>query len=142
MSLLRLKRINDEWAHLAHKGQRYYYRHKDEINQRRYQHKFHNIPFWLYKAAKARAAKKSIEFDIGPEDIVVPEFCPVFGVRLQASENVANDFSPSLDRINNLKGYVKGNIQVISNKANRMKSDASLDEIRILYEWLLKQEST
>ena len=52
-----------------------------------------------------------------------------------------SDFSPSFDRIYPKKGYTKGNVIVISNKANRIKTDATVKEIRKVanfYEKLLK----
>lgn len=45
--------------------------------------------------------------------------------------------SPSLDRVNIDKGYIKGNIAVISNRANRIKSDATIEEIKALYEYMV-----
>jgi len=60
----------------------------------------------------------------------------VFGVTLEVSEHSAKDNSPSLDRLDNTKGYIKGNIVVISNKANRLKGDATLQELERLVEWL------
>ncbi len=41
-----------------------------------------------------------------------------------------NDLTPSIDRINPKKGYVKENIIVVSMKANRIKTDATVEEIR------------
>lgn len=128
--------IDDQWSHLPTASMRYYKRHRDKVNQKRNDHKFTNVEFWLYKAAKARSGKKGLAFNIDLEDIVVPEFCPVFGVKLIASEHKATDCSPSLDRIDNTKGYVKGNVQVISNKANRLKGDATLADIEQLYNWM------
>ena len=131
-----MKVIQDEFTGTGTNSTRYYYRNKDKINQNRYKHKFNNVSYWLWKSAKARAAKKNIDFSIGVEDIIVPENCPVFDLKLLASNSSAQDSSPSLDRIDNTKGYVKGNIQVISNKANRLKGDATLEEIERLYNWL------
>lgn len=128
--------IEDEFSHLPSASSRYYHRHKDKVNQKRYGHKWDNREFWLFKAARARAAKKGIEFNIEIEDIIIPEVCPVFGIPLFASIGAATDNSPSLDRIDNTKGYVKGNVQVLSNKANRLKGDATPEEIKRLAEWL------
>ena len=44
--------------------------------------------------------------------------------------------SPSLDRFIPEDGYIKGNVVWISGKANSMKSDASIEEVRLLYEWM------
>jgi len=58
-----------------------------------------------------------------------PEFCPILGIKLEPGTGVQKDCNPSLDRIDNTKGYTKDNICVISLKANRLKNSASLDEI-------------
>ena len=52
-----------------------------------------------------------------------------------------NDLTPSIDRIDPKKGYVKDNIIVVSMRANRIENDATVDEIRKVadfYEKLLK----
>jgi hypothetical protein len=47
-----------------------------------------------------------------------------------------HDGSPTLDRIDNAKGYVKGNVCVISKKANTMKNNATPEEVRKLSEYV------
>jgi len=61
------------------------------------------------------------------EDIVIPEYCPYLKIKLD-SFGVA-DFCPSIDRIDSTKGYVKGNIEIISFQANRMKNTATVPEL-------------
>lgn len=79
-------------------------------------------------AAKSRAKEKNVGFDITEVDLVVPEFCPVLGIPLYEISD-GRDNRPSLDRIDNTKGYTKDNVIVISLRANRLKSDASLEEL-------------
>lgn len=79
--------------------------------------------------AKKRALKKELEFNIIRTDIVIPEYCPILGIPLLRGSKVVNANSPSLDRIDPSKGYVKGNIQVISNRANTIKNDATPEEL-------------
>ena len=83
----------------------------------------------LWRKAKYRAKSKNLEFNISLEDIIVPENCPVLDTKLEVSNIKRTGNSPSLDRIDNSKGYVKGNVIVISFRANRIKSDASIDEL-------------
>lgn len=90
---------------------------------------------YLYDAAKARARKSQLEFTIEICDIVIPEFCPVFGLKLEMLSEDKNT-SPSLDRVDNSKGYIPGNVRVISWKANKLKSNASLQEIEALYRYI------
>lgn len=94
----------------------------------------------LYLARK-RANASGIEFDIELEDIVIPVRCPVLGVELTGSSGKQqcprlNYNAPSLDRIDNSKGYVKGNIAVISVRANALKSDATPEELRGLARYI------
>jgi hypothetical protein len=93
----------------------------------------------LFYGAKKRALSGGQEFTITIEDIVIPETCPVFGVKIQDGTGSGprgggfNDYSASLDRIDNSKGYVPGNIAVISRRANRTKNDSSVsDLVRLL----------
>jgi len=83
---------------------------------------------------KKRAKIKWTEFTLEPEDIPeIPEYCPVLWIKIEASKIAwPIDSSPSLDRINPLKWYIKGNVRIISNRANRIKSDSTIDEIRLI----------
>jgi len=89
----------------------------------------------MLAAAKKRAEKKKIEFDLEIEDIEIPRFCPILGIPLYSSK-LNTDCSPSIDRIDNTKGYTKTNIQVISTRANRIKNDSTFEEIEKLYLFL------
>jgi hypothetical protein len=89
--------------------------------------------YTMFHRAKVRAKKKGLPFNLELSDIIIPEFCPIFGMRLEKSQGKgAVDRSPSLDRIRSEKGYVKGNVWVISNKANTMKSNATVEELEHL----------
>lgn len=80
---------------------------------------------------KSRAKKAGIAFDIDISDIVIPAICPVLGIALTPHEGRGyHPASPSLDRIKPRLGYTKGNVRVISARANLLKSDASLNELR------------
>jgi hypothetical protein len=110
-------------------------------------------PFYLYFAIKKSNAKiKGIEFTIEPTDIPsvkiretisetrgrkyksweaveYPKVCPVLGMKLDWGKNGRQSNSPSLDRINNNKGYVKGNVIMISDLANTMKRNATPEQL-------------
>ena len=84
----------------------------------------------MLRNAKRRAAKSGREFSIGLEDIAIPEVCPIFGTPLVYGAAGGNcSFSPSLDRIDSSKGYIKGNVQVISHLANSMKWTATPEQL-------------
>ena len=93
---------------------------------------------WL--KAKCRAKKLQVPCDIDLEDVVIPNQCPVLKINLAKGNQTSQDTSPSLDRIFPELGYVKGNIWVISHRANRIKNDSSLKELKQLIIALEKQE--
>lgn len=83
----------------------------------------------LYNSAKRRAKARGLNFDIEKDDIIVPECCPVFGIRLCIGDGAPVASSYSLDRIDPSKGYVKGNVIVVSYKVNTMKSNGTIEEL-------------
>lgn len=84
----------------------------------------------MVRAAKARAAKAGVPFNLTHTDISIPHQCPVLGIPLIVGASKASDNSPSLDRVVPRMGYVTGNVLVISNRANRIKNDATATELR------------
>jgi hypothetical protein len=93
----------------------------------------------MYRRALVRARDKGLPINITKEDIVIPVLCPILGIPLIVHEGSgAWPDSPSLDRIDPVKGYVRGNIWVISQRANQMKGSANMKELRVFAEWILK----
>ncbi len=92
----------------------------------------------LYNKAKYRARKRGIEFNLEEGDITIPDKCPILNIPLKQNYGgrAMWKYSPQLDRIDNRKGYVKGNIHVISKQANTMKNDASIEELKKLAKWV------
>ena len=91
----------------------------------------------LLKKAKHRAKVLGLEFNIEISDIVIPEYCPVLGLKiLKNSDDRFVDNSPSLDRIDINRGYVKGNVKVISMKANRLKNNATIEEVKKILKYM------
>jgi len=88
------------------------------------------LKFILYRC-RANAKTRGIEFNLKESDLPpIPEFCPIFGIKL--TYEVGKGRSPSslsLDRINSSKGYVPGNIRFVSDRANRLKGDATDKEL-------------
>lgn len=124
------------------------YRSKPEVREKERRQaskwqkdKTKNCPeYWMYWSARQRAKKRGLEFTIVVGDIHIPEFCPILNIRLSRNTGPNGvrgpaSSSPSLDRIDSRKGYTKENIQVISNRANTMKSDATLEELALVGEW-------
>lgn len=90
-------------------------------------------PRSLLRGCRRRAMKKGMECSITADDVAIPEYCPVFGLKLvrHPSPGTRVD-SPSVDRIDNSLGYVKGNVVVISGLANRLKGAATLGQLRAI----------
>lgn len=86
-----------------------------------------NFKLHLLTNAKMRAKKAGIEFSIDESHIEIVETCPVLGTPLSWGEKPSGG-SPSIDRIDNSKGYVPGNVKIISRRANTMKSDGTAAE--------------
>ena len=91
--------------------------------------------FFLFMAAKTRAKKYGWAFNLDPSDIVIPKLCPVLGLSLGVQDKQSAN-SPTLDRFDNSKGYVKGNVRVISWRANALKSDATVEELERVVEYM------
>lgn len=90
----------------------------------------------MYTWVKDRARRRGILFDLTTDDIVIPDRCPVLGLVLSPNVGHAAPNSPSLDRIDPSKGYVRENVQVLSQRANIIKKDATLNDILSLIEYM------
>lgn len=90
-------------------------------------------PGGILTAAKSRAKQSGMECTITIDDIVIPERCPVFGTEWEMSKD-KHDYNPSLDRIDSSKGYIPGNVLVVSWKANRIKRAATIEDLQAIVE--------
>lgn len=91
----------------------------------------------LLKSARARAAKSGMEFNLAEEELPIPEYCPIFPDRkLVGSEGGRHPNNYSLDRIDNSKGYVKGNVRIISYYANLRKANWDIDSVERLLAYM------
>jgi hypothetical protein len=86
---------------------------------------------YLVRSSRNSAKQRGLEHTITANDITIPTHCPLLGTKLEYG-NI------SLDRIDNTKGYVPGNIMVMSGKANFMKRDASWEELVLFAQNILK----
>lgn len=120
--------IQDEFSHLP-KKQAYYRRTKKR-------------GLYLYYAAKARSKKKNLPFNLTHEDIIIPNRCPILDIEIDlgiedgSSGRPFKPNSPSIDRIVPEKGYVKGNVRIISMKANKYKNNMTRDIIQKLLDYV------
>jgi len=102
------------------------YGHRDKINAQNSKNKICSI----LSRIKHRAAKSGIPFNLTKEDIQIPTHCPILGLELNWNQGKGyHPNSPSVDRIRPKLGYVKGNVRVISARANLLKNDATAEEL-------------
>lgn len=108
------------------------------------------VPFKtnLCSKARMRGRAKGLEATITPADLVWPTHCPVLGIELDYPERTgerggvnAQPNWPSLDRWDSTKGYVPGNVFVISYRANTLKNAATYEEILRVAKYLSKRPS-
>lgn len=99
----------------------------------------------LFVQRRIEAKKQGIPFTISIDDVVVPEFCPVLGIKIepgrQGKGKGIEDNSPSLDKFIPELGYVPGNIAVISWRANRLKHNATTNELEKVVNWMKEFEA-
>lgn len=98
---------------------------KDYINANYLERKISNI------RSRIKSSGRNLEFSITSDDLEIPEYCPLLNVKLNYKIGTGrnNGYTASIDRIDNNKGYIKGNVWVISKLANTMKNRASIDEL-------------
>jgi len=89
----------------------------------------------LLSNARTRARKENLPFSITEQDIVIPIHCPALNLELKRGVRKLTDVSPTLDKIIPVLGYVPGNVAVISHRANKLKNDATFEEVEGLYNW-------
>lgn len=90
----------------------------------------------MFHNAKRRSEARGISFSLQASDVLIPSHCPVLGLKLDKGFLHFTDNSPSLDRIKPELGYVPGNVRVISWRANRIKNDATVEELQKILEYM------
>ena len=109
---------------------KHYEKNKDAIKAtaKKWLHEHQEVR--MYHCTKQRATKRGLEFTIEITDIVIPKYCPLLGIPITNTFGKGRQqTNASLDRKDSSKGYTPENIWVISDLANRMKSDATLEQL-------------
>ena len=112
--------------------------YKEYLNRQKRENSRKNFKTQMLANCKRRALKKGLEFSICKEDIIIPKICPILKVPFILGTGKNYEYTPTIDRINNYKGYTKENIQIITKKANSMKNSASFKELKLFAEWILQ----
>lgn len=91
---------------------------------------------------KSSAKKRNIPFNLTICDLNnlgFPLTCPLINIVLDYHRTKVGDNSPSIDRIDSSRGYEPDNIMVISYKANRMKNDGTIEELKLIANYYSNQ---
>lgn len=103
--------------------------HQEQVRVWKQRDYIKNRITYIYGAARKRAIDNGLEFSITIDDIIIPEFCPILGIKIICDAgNGRTGNAPSIDRKDNTKGYTKDNIIIVSDRANKIKNDSSEDE--------------
>jgi hypothetical protein len=90
--------------------------------------------------AKYRMKKRNVgpSFTVDFKDIEWKTHCPILGMELNYDNHGTRENSPSFDRLDNNKGYVPGNVIIVSWRANRIKNDGTAEEHRLISNFMLQ----
>lgn len=121
------------------------YKLDTNFKHRNYKSKEDRIKGYMIRNIKFSAKRRNLDFDLDYTDIKLPKYCPLLGIELNYSNhknhkllNLGDNYvdlgfndptKASVDRIDNNKGYVKGNIIILSRLANAMKNEASFEQL-------------
>lgn len=114
---------------LRHRSNEWYHKDSREL--------ISNNPKKLMLRRTRNSAKgRGYECSITEDDFYIPEYCPVLGYKLEFKKGDKENDSPSMDRKDSSLGYIPGNVQVISYRANKIKSDMTKEELEKLYNFI------
>lgn len=117
-------------------------KHRQRLIQSQIDYRVQHPERQILRSTKHQAKKIGVEFNLTIEDIVIPEYCPYMGVKITyIYGNGKQQYNPSIDRIDPTKGYIKGNVQMISYLANRMKQDATIEQLVVFAQNVLRMHS-
>ena len=122
-------------------SRKWYSKNKDKVKEYSRGWRKRRTEGYLLSAARRRAKRLGLSFDLTLSDIVVPTHCPALGIELDRGARNYAPNTPTLDRVNNALGYVRGNVVVVSLRANQLKRDASLAELRLLTQYVEKHHA-
>ena len=130
-----------EWGKENRQYTREYIRARNKNNpglftRQKHNRKIKNPIKYLLVKARYNAKICGVPFSLIESDLTYPEFCPALGIKLEHGFGRVGDTSPTLDRMIPKLGYVKGNVFILSHRANTLKTDATPDEIRKIVNYL------
>ena len=108
--------------------------------ERAQQHAYHRRrpELKMLYSSRESAKRQGLPFNLDESDIQIPDQCPVLGIEIERANGSRNYNSPSIDRLVPKLGYVKGNVQVISWRANKLKGEGTATEHQQIAEWMIR----
>ena len=103
-----------------------------KMPEHNYNSEYDRIRGYIIRNSKYCAKRRGIYFDLKYTDFELPEYCPILGIKIEygaGSDGNAPNHA-SLDRIDNTKGYIPGNVMIVSRLANAMKNEASFEQLQ------------
>lgn len=116
----------------------YYKKTKKKANAKTSKWSKNNKSRVQFNAARSRSKKYEEAFDLVFTELDWPDVCPVLGIPMDRRDK---NHTPSLDRVDSRKGYTKANVKVISFRANRIKFNATIDELERILDYMKKNTS-
>lgn len=97
-----------------------------------YKNRYDRVKGYIIRNSKFMAKRRGIPFSITKDDFELPKRCPILGFQLEygVGNNGNSPKHATLDRIDNTKGYIPGNVMIISRQANAMKNQATFDQLQ------------
>ena len=120
-------------------GKLYYAENVEKESKRKRKAYVADTRRWLFWSARRRAKVSGLQCDISYVDIPeIPKVCPILGIELKVNGGSCGPKinSPTLDRIDNTKGYIIGNLAIISWKANSHKGDLTVSQVENLLRYM------
>jgi hypothetical protein len=90
-----------------------------------------------FRAKKANALRIGKEFTIEFGELTFPTHCPILGIELDYFSDSRTENSVTFDRVDPTKGYISGNVVIISWRANRIKNDGTAEEHQKIAKFML-----
>lgn len=132
-----VNKIYDEYTdrHEMSPGLKHYWRNRKRQLATKHSFKIRSPEMHILNGARSRAKERGIDFNLEIEDVQIPDVCPICKIPIKFSEK-RTDNTPSIDRLDNDLGYIKGNVRIISWRANRLKNNMTKEEVANLYGYL------
>jgi hypothetical protein len=98
-----------------------------------------DIERWIVRSKGNKRARQRKELSIADYKSLITTHCPLLGLELSYASYTTTrtpDNYASLDKIDPNKGYILGNVQIVSFRANTLKNSATLEELKqIVQNW-------